>query len=274
MAASRTGLLVPIRAGELVRVPDVSFTGAWAYWHRNAAIFRRTYKLSAAAWFIEPVVYLVAMGFGLGAYLSRVEGVEYVDFIAPGLIALSAMYGATFETTWGAFFKMERLGVYDACTSAPLSHEDVAFGEALWATTRAAMYGLAFLVIAAPFGVVRSWWALAAVPVVVVIGAMFSVLGLAYTYAIRHIDYLSFYWTLFITPQFMFSGTFFPLDRLPGWVEAGAWLLPLRHAVVAMRALVLQGDPAAAFGSLVWMAAVTAGLLALPLNLLRQRLVR
>ena len=256
----------------IARKPRVSFPHAWAYWLRNGAIFKRTYKLSLLAWFIEPVIYLVAMGLGLGKYLQKVQGVDYIDFIAPGLVALSVMYGSTFETTWNAFFKMERGKIYDAAVSTPVGLEDVALGEALWATTRAMIYGGAFIVIALPFGVFHSWWGILTPFALALVGLMFAFLGLAFTYFITQIDYLSYYWTLFLTPMFMFSGIFFPLDRLPGWVQAFAWFMPLRHSVELMRALLVGGDLKAAAAAALWIVVVTLVIAAVPLNLLRRRL--
>ena len=121
-------MTVAVNVRRRIGAPVFSLRHAMRYWLRNAAIFKRTYRLSLLAWFIEPVIYLVAMGLGLGQYLERVQGIEYIDFIAPGLLALSAMYGATFETTWNAFFKMERGKVYDACASTPVGYADVTLG--------------------------------------------------------------------------------------------------------------------------------------------------
>jgi len=101
---------------------------------------------------------------------------------------------------------------------------------------------------------------------------MFAFLGLAFTYYIKMMDYLSYYWTLFLTPMFMFSGVFFPLDALPGWVKVMAWFMPLSHCVQLMRALLTDGDPAAAAGAALWIVVVTLALFSLPLNLLRRRL--
>jgi lipooligosaccharide transport system permease protein len=256
----------------LARPPRVSLAHAWRYWLRNATIFKHTYKLSLLAWFIEPVIYLVAMGLGLGKYLQQVNGITYIDFIAPGLVALSVMYGATFETTWNAYFKMERARIYEAAVSTPVGLEDVALGEALWATTRAMIYGGAFIVIAIPFGVFHSWLGVLAPVAMALIGLMFALLGLTFTYVITMVDYLSYYWTLFLTPMFMFSGIFFPLDKLPGWLQAAAWFMPLKHAVELMRALLTSGDPAAAARAALWIVVVTLAVFALPLNLLRRRL--
>ena len=121
---------------------------------------------------------------------------------------------------------------------------------------------------------VHSWLALLAPVAIAMIGLMFSVIGLSFTAVIPLIDYFTYYWTLFMTPMFLFSGIFFPLDRLPEWVQWLAWIMPLHHAVNLMRALMLTGDVRAAFLAAAWIALLTAALFVLPLNLLRRRLVR
>lgn len=258
----------------ILRVPDVSLRGAWRLWLRNASIYRRTYKLNILPNFFEPLFYLLAMGLGLGAYLSQIQGVRYLDFIAPGLVAVAAMFGAAFEVTFNCFVKMEFGKVYDGCMATPLTIEDVALGELLWATTRALVYGTAFLVIAAMFGAFHSWWGLAAPIGIALVGMMFGVIGLTYTALVPLIDYFSYWWTMIMTPMFLFSGIFFPLDRLPGWLQTVAWFVPLHQGVRLMRALLLDGDPAAALGAALWIAVVTAALFALPLNLLHRRMVK
>jgi lipooligosaccharide transport system permease protein len=259
----------------LFSVPDVRLRSAWRLWQRNAAIYRRTYRLNILPNFFEPLFFLLAMGLGLGGYLGRmIQGVEYMDFIAPGLVATAAMYGTSFEVTFNCFVKMKFGKVYDGVIATPLTTEDVALGELLWGTTRALIYGLAFLVIATAFGVIHSWMALLAPVAVALIGMMFSVIGLAFTAVIPVIDYFTYYWTLFMTPMFLFSGIFFPLDSMPEWVEVLAWLMPLHHAVNLMRALMLTGDLRAAVLAAGWIAVVTAALFVLPLNLLHRRLVK
>jgi lipooligosaccharide transport system permease protein len=200
----------------LFAMPDVRIGSAWRLWQRNASIYRRTYKLNILPNFFEPLLYLVAMGLGLGAYLARIRGVDYIDFIAPGLVATAAMYGTSFEVTFNAFVKMQFGKVYDAVMATPLSIEDIGLGEILWGTTRSLIYGTIFLLIASAFGVVGSWLVVFAPVAIVLIGLLFSVIGLAFTAVIPLIDFYTYYWTLFITPMFLFSGIFFPLDRLPG----------------------------------------------------------
>ena len=255
------------------RLFDVSLRGAGRYWSRNATVFRRTWVIGIMAWFLEPVIYLVAMGTGLSQYLRAVEGIRYIDFIAPGLLAVSAMYGATFEVTWGAYFKMERAGVYRAVAATPLSVEDVALGEILWAATRATIYGSAFAVVATPFGVFKSAWALATIPALALVGLMFAVMGALYTYLCKRMEYLAYYWTILLTPMFMFAGIFFPLTRLDPWVQTMAWFMPLHHAANLMRALMVDGDPTAALRAAVWIVVFTVLLLWLPLVILKRRMV-
>lgn len=251
---------------------DLSVTGAWRYWQRNTVVFRRIWLLGLMAWFLEPVIYLLAMGNGLGSYLGRLGGVSYIQFIGPGLLSVSAMYGASFEATWNAFFKKERTGVYQAATSTPLSAEDVALGEVFWSATRGLVYGSAFSVIAVLFGLYRSWWGLLVLPALALISILYAIMGLTFTYMLKRMDFIAYYWTLLITPMFMFSGIFFPLDRMPDWVRAVAWFSPLYHATTLMRSLMLYGDPASAAASAGWIAGAIALTIMIPVLILRRRL--
>lgn len=252
---------------------DISPRGAVRYWHRNVVVFRRVWLLGIMAWFAEPIIYLVAMGIGLGKYLETIQGILYIDFIAPGLLAVTTMFGATFAVSWDTWFKMDRLGIYDAATAAPLTLGDVAIGEVLWGATRATIYGSAFAVIATLFGVYQSWWGLLTIPSIALVGLLFAIIGLSYTYLIHKVDFLAYYWTLVITPMFMFAGVFFPLDRLPEWVQTVAWFMPLYHAANLMRALMTDGDPAAAAGAAIWLAVASALLIWIPPLLLRRRML-
>jgi lipooligosaccharide transport system permease protein len=259
---------------DVIHIPDTRLAAAVHVWERNAAIYRKTYKFNVLPNFFEPFLFLVAMGLGLGAYLARIRGVDYIDFIAPGLLATSAMYGASFEVTFNCFVKMQFAKVYDAIMATPLSIEDVGLGEMLWATTRAVIYSLIFVLVSSFFGVIHSWLVVFTPLAAALTGMMFAVIGLTFTASIPLIDYYSYYWTMFLTPMFLFSGIFFPLDRLPDWAQVVAWFIPLHQAVNLMRALVLTGDVGAALASALWMVTLTAVLFVVPLNLLRRRLVK
>lgn len=248
--------------------------GAFLFWQRNAFIFRRIFPESLAFNFLEPVIYLLAMGLGLGAYISTIAGLPYVVFVATGLVSTTAMFGATLECTYNAYVQMYYEKAYDAVITTPLGVEDVVVGEILWGATRSVFYGTAFLIVITVFGIVRSPLALLIPVLFMISGLMFSVIAMIFTAVTPSIDYFSFYLAVFITPMFMFSGVFFPLDALPAWVSTAAWLTPLSHVVNLSRALILGALEPRHLGDLMWMLAVTAALFPVPIALMRRRLIK
>ena len=246
---------------------------AAAVWRRDLRVFSRAWKGALLPQFLDPVLYLLAMGFGLGAYLSQVEGIPYERFIASGLVASAVMWAASFESTWNVFFKMEENRLYDAVLTTPVEVEDIVAGETAWAATRATVYGTSFLVVVTLFGFVESAWAVTMPLFVALGGACFSMLGLAFTSLVTRPDYYSYYYTLFITPLFLFSGIFYPLDRLPEWVSVVAWCTPLYHLVEITRGLVLGPDALSVLGNAAWLLALTLALFAIPVRAMRRRLV-
>jgi len=248
--------------------------GALRFWQRNAFIFRRIFPESIAVNFLEPVIYLVAMGFGVGAYLRTVGELPYLTFVATGLVSTAAMFGATFECTYNAYVQMYYEKAYDGAITTPLGIEDVVVGEILWGATRSVLYGTVFLVVIALFGAVRSPLALLVPLLFLLSGLMFSVIAMTFTAINPNIDYFTFYFALFITPMFMFSGIFFPLDALPRWVGAVAQCTPLPHVVNLSRALALGTLEARHLWDLLWIVAATAVLFPLPVVLMRRRLIK
>lgn len=245
---------------------DLSPAGAARYWRRNATVGRRTILTTLIPRFVEAIAYLAVMGLGMGAYLTAVDGTDYVTFIAPGVLASTVMFGAIIETTYNAFVRIHVRRVFEAAITTPLSVPDVVVGEYLWAATRALAYGCVFLVVMTGFGLVHSPWALAAVPVMLVGGLMFAVLGMLYTAFVSNIEHFNIFYTGVLTPMFLFGGVFFPFDRLPGWAQAVGWCLPLSHFVQALRDLVLGGAGWSTAGHVALMAALTAALFAVPLG--------
>jgi lipooligosaccharide transport system permease protein len=248
--------------------------GAFRMWQRNALIGRKTILTTLGPRFVEAIAYLLIMGLGLGTYLTQVNGVDYVEFIAPGVAAASVMFGAILETTYNAFVRIHIRRVYEAVVTTPLSVGDVVVGEYLWATTRAVIYGCVFLVVMAAFGLVASWWALL-VPLVFIAGGMcFAVLGMAYTSIASNIEHFNIFFTGLLTPMFLFGGIFFPFDQLPTWAQVIGWCLPLSHLVEATRDLVL-GDVGWAtvlhVGALV---ALTVAFFQFPIRRLGHKLIR
>lgn len=211
---------------------------------RNVLAFRRGWVLLLSG-FVEPVFYLFSLGIGLGALLQTVttdagDQVPYAVFVAPALLAASAMNGAIFDSTFNVFFKLKFARLYDSVLATPLGPRDVAVGEITWALMRGTLYSAAFLLVAAAAGVVTSWWALLALPGAVLIGFAFAAVGMwATTYMRSWTDFD--YVTLAIQPLFLFSATFYPLAAYPDAVRAVVAWTPLYHGVALERALML-GD--------------------------------
>jgi len=243
-------------------------------WKRDLDVFLRLWRSEAGGVVGEPLFVLAAMGLGLGVYIGQVNGQSYLSFIAPGVIVGYAMFGATFECTYGSFIRMEVQRTFEAIIATPLEVEDVIAGEIVWGATRALVSALGMLVVLAAFGQVTSPWAVLVPVVALVTGFTFASLSMVFTAIVPSINSFNYYFTLFITPMFFFSGVFFPLSGLPQAVQWLAWALPLTHAVSLARAA-LQG--AAHWGLLVdiaWLAVLAAGTFWLALRLMRRRLIK
>jgi lipooligosaccharide transport system permease protein len=256
------------------RWPDVSWPQAGRMWQRNAVLFRRGWRLFVVPNFFEPVLYLLSIGLGLGLYVGeQIMGVEYVVFIAPGLAAASAMNGSVFEVTYNVYVKLVYVKLYDAVITTPLEPEDVGAGEIAWAVTRSLMYGVTFVIVMALLGYVASPLALLTPIAVALIGIGFSSLGMVVTAIIPRMELYTYFFTLFVTPMFLFSGIFFPIERLPAAAQPVAWFTPLHHGVELMRALCLTGNIAAAGGHALWLAVFCLLVFPPAINLFRRRLI-
>jgi len=207
-------------------------------WQRNRDVFFRLWHSEAPGFVAEPIIILLAMGLGLGAYVGLVDGQKYIEFIAPGIIASYAMFSASFECTYGSFVRMEYQKTYDAIIATPLNIEDVIAGEIFWGATRSFMTGTVILAIAAAFRLVPSPWA-SVIPVLAFLeGIMFASIAILFTSFVPAIYSFNYYFTLFITPMFFFSGVFFPLSSFPEIVQTLSWVAPLTPVVHLTRALI------------------------------------
>jgi len=202
--------------------------------------------------FVEPVLYLFSLGIGLGSLIRTVitdggHQVPYAVFVAPALLASSAMNGAVFDATFNVFFKLKFAKLYDSVLATPMGPRDIALGEISWSLLRGAFYASAFLLVAWFAGVVTTPWALLAVPIAVLIAFAFAAMGMFLTTWMR--SWMDFdYINLAIQPMFLFSATFFPLATYP---PVAQWLVqatPLYHGVALERAVML-GEVT---GGLLW----------------------
>lgn len=246
---------------------------AFRVWQRELTLYKRIWPSTILSTLFDPILYLLAMGFGVGAYITQdIDGVSYLQFIAPGLVASSIMFAASYEAAWNSYVRIFVERSYDAMMTTPAELEDVIGGEVAWGATRATIYSIVMIGVLTAFGLIGSLWALAIPAVAFLGGVMFMVLGLTYTVRVQHMDQLTFLFTLGVTPMFLFSGIFFPLAGLPIWVQNVAWFSPLYHLVETIRALALGHVGLVMLGHIAWMIAATALAWGLPAVSLRKRL--
>jgi lipooligosaccharide transport system permease protein len=234
--------VVEARAGLLLRIlPPGLYAGRARMVVERSVMVYRGYWLIFLSGAAEPFLYLLACRLGFGRLVSEVAGpgghpMSYVAFVAPALLATSAMNGAVFESTYNLFFKLRYAKLYDAMLATPIGPLDVALGELGWAMTRGGIYAVAFLAIAAAMGLVTSWWGLLLVPAALLIGLAFSAIGMALVTFLKstsQFDYIQ----LGLTPMFLFATTFFPLSVYPEPLQWVVRCLPLYHGIELMRGL-------------------------------------
>ncbi|MDP3984996.1 MAG: ABC transporter permease [Acidimicrobiia bacterium] len=209
---------------------------------RNLMVYRRLWLIIFSGFF-EPVFYLLSVGVGVGVLvgdvsLSSGQVVSYAAFVAPALLAASAMNGAVFESTLNVFFKLKWAKIYDAVLTTPMQPLDIALGETAFSLLRGGLYSLAFVIVMAFFGLVDSWWSLAAVPISLLIGFAFAGVGMAATTFMKSWQDFDLV-QLVVQPLFLFSGTFFPIDRYPAGLQVVARFSPLYHGAELIRAATL-----------------------------------
>jgi lipooligosaccharide transport system permease protein len=234
----------------------------------------KTYRVNFLPPFLEPILYLLAIGLGLGTYVKEIDGIPYISYIAPAILAISVMNSAFFECTYSSYVRMYYQKSYDAIIATPLSIEEVIAGEILWGATRSLVYAAIMLPVLIAFGVVSLPATLLVLPFAFLAGLLFATIAMCFTAVTPSIDALNYPAFLFITPMFLFSGTFFPLSLLPSALQYFAYAaLPLTHVVGVMRMLTLASFSPMIVFHLLWICAVTTVLFILSINLMRRRLI-
>ncbi|HHU86495.1 MAG TPA: ABC transporter permease [Peptococcaceae bacterium] len=253
--------------------PDLSPL-VWRVFQRNLLVYRKTWKVSLSFNFFEPLLYLGALGFGLGAYVQQMEGVPYLYYLAPGLLASSAMFATTYECTYGSFVRMAYQKTYHAMLATPASIEDVVAGELIYGAFKSVLYGTVILLVVAALGLVASPWALLVPPVLAVSGLLFGALSMIWTGLVPNMDSFNYFFSLIITPLFLFSGVFFPLAGMPTFVQQAAWISPLYHVVNLTRDLVMGNPGVHLIGDLVWLLVAVIVVLPAPVFLVRRLVIK
>ncbi|MCL6479048.1 MAG: ABC transporter permease [Peptococcaceae bacterium] len=258
----------------MATAPDLSWPLVLRVFRRNLKVFGKTWKANLMFNFVEPVLYLWALGFGLGVYVTRINGLSYIDFLAPALVASSAMFSTTYEMTYGSFTRMSFQKTFHGMVATPVSMDDVVMGELLYGTFKGVLYGMVFLAVVAAFGVVKSPWALL-VPVPLALMVMgFSVLSMIWTSIAPNYDSFGYFFTLIITPIFLFAGVFFPVENLPPGIRFLPWFTPLYHAVEVIRPLVLGRVTWSMLNDLAWLAVFVVLTVRFPLVMVKNRLIQ
>jgi lipooligosaccharide transport system permease protein len=222
------------------------------YAGRPSSVLERSWiSFKSSAWFaivsgfLEPVLFLFSFGYGVGKLVGTVslaDGsvVTYAMFIAPGLLATSAMNGAIFDTTWNVYFKMHESKTYNAMLSTSLGPLDVALGEITWAVLRGVIYSIGFMLVVTPLGLIPSWWAILTIPAAALIAFAFASIGMALTSYFKSYQQLGLI-EVFLLPVFLFSGSLFPTEILPSWANLIVKISPLWHAIELIR-MITFGD--------------------------------
>lgn len=254
-------------------IPRPNPMQAYRVWLRHAISWTRFYRTSILLNFVEPVAGLLALGLGLGTYIHLIDGVTFVQFIGPGLVAVTAMNAVTFDALFSTYNFLHENRVYPSMITSPLTVDDLVAGTILWQATRALLYGGIFMLIITLFGLVHSWSALLVFPVLLLVGVMFATPAICVSASVKAFEQMFYYMTLVITPMYMFSGIFFPPTRLPHAVQGAIWFTPLYHVAHLIRNLVLGRLGLDLVGDVVWMLAVTAVMLLFPSRLVKRKLL-
>ena len=263
-----------VPAGSKGKAPpvDLRLGGVLAFVARNRDVYRKTWKTNFLPPLLEPFLYLLSVGYGVGALVGTLGGQSYAAFVAPGILAITIMQSAFFETTYGSFVRLVFQRTWDAVTATPLSLDDVLVGEMVWAATKSALNTGLMAIVIAGFGLL-AW---ASIPAVIVVGFLgglvFAGLGLICSARVKSIDGFSFAMYLFITPMMLFAGTFFPLNQLPAGAQAAAQVLPLTHVVAVLRPLALGAWDAIPPLSAAYLVATTLAAPTIALWLMKRKL--
>ncbi len=247
-------------------------------WQRNRDVFARLWRAELVWPVLEPVLIILALGLGLGAFVELDGNETYMEFITPGIMAIYPMWSAVAECGWGSFFRMTNQRLYDAMIATPVNVEDVIAGEILWGATRATISTTYIMFVALVFtpsySLVDSPLVLMILPLAFIQGAMFASISMTNTSFVVTISSLNYFFSLVVTPMFWLGGVFFPLDSLPKGFQVAAWFLPVTHVVSIYRGLV-EGSPEwSNLADLAWIFVVTAIFFRVAIHFMRRRLIK
>lgn len=211
--------------------------GAVKVWQRNFLYFKKTWLVSLFWIVLEPTIYLGAIGFGLGAFVSNMGGMSYIEFFLPALLCSTAMMVAFFEGTYGSYTKLTHQKTYSTIMLSQVGPEEIVFGELLWSSCKSFFGVLGVVVVASFIGLIDSWRIFLAIPILFVVSWVFASFAMIMTSVAKNYDSFVYSTSGIIVPMSLLSGTYFPLEQLPSGLKLFAWVLPLTHGVHAVRTI-------------------------------------
>lgn len=246
----------------------------WRVFMRNLTVYKKTWMVSISFNFVEPLLYLAALGVGLGNYVQPIRGIPYLHYLAPGLVASSAVFATAYECTYGTYIRMEFQKTYHAIIATPASIEDAIVGDMLFGAFKSFLYGTVILMVVTALGLVTSKMAFLLPPVLAVSGIFFAAFSMTWTGLVPNIDSFNYFFSMIMTPLFLFSGVFFPLDDMPYVLRQVVWLSPLYHLVNLARGLTTGYADMSLAGEAAWLLVAAALLLPVPVFLVRRLIIK
>ena len=243
-------------------------------WRRNLLVWRKLAVASVIGNIAEPMITLLAFGYGLGSLLQQIEGVPYIEFLASGSICMSVMMAASFESLYSAFSRMHVQKTWDALLNTPLSLDDIVLAEMLWAASKAMISALAILLVLFMLGIGLHPTTVLVPPLLLLTGICFASIALIVNAIAKAYDFFTYYFTLVLTPMIFLSGVYYPTTQLPIWLQAIASFLPLGAAVRLVRPLLLGQLPQDPLKDMVILLAYTVVGFYIATILTRKRLLK
>src|SRR5574338_1549443 len=198
-------------------------------WRRNLLVWRKLAIASVLGNIADPLLYMLALGYGIGSMIGEVGGMSYVAFIGTGMVCQSAMFTSSFEAMYSAFSRMHVQRTWDAIINAPIALDDVVLAEWIWCATKAVMSTAAILLVIQALGFGHTWLAIFILPLGFLVGLCFGAFGLVMNALAPGYDFFTYFFTLVLTPMLLFSGVYFPVEQMPPALAAATQFLPLKH---------------------------------------------
>ncbi|MHB8909348.1 MAG: ABC transporter permease [Syntrophales bacterium] len=247
-------------------------------WQRDLTAYRQSWKISFIPPLLEPLFYILAFGLGLSGMVGNIryqgQEISYVAFIAPALIAITIMNNAFFENTYNSFVRMYYFKTFDAMMATPLTVEEIITGEIIWGAKKAVIATVIMMAVISCFGLIRYPEGLLLIPLAFLGGLAFGAAGMVCTALVPNIELFNLPVFLFVTPMFLFGGTFFPLENLPAWAQWTAAIMPLTHLVDLSRAFSCGRVDASLIAGAAYLVAFAAAAFPLAIRRMRKRLIK